>query len=270
MREPHDPMPDPMRCARAERPEKLLARAVASGDLACGSRRSFVMASAAIAAAFVAGCAAPVRRPEAAWAEPGSIPTTPEPAPEPLDRLADDSGSWQPIGAAALPYARPRFLWARGAPDASIMNPMLPVTAVTVHHDGLERLVTGTSTREMAERLELYRIGHRARGWGDIGYHLVIDRAGRLWQGRAIRWQGAHVKDHNEGNVGVLVMGNFELQEPTAAQVAALNRVLLDLQRVYRVQRGRFYTHREWESARTLCPGKSLQPVVASLRTDLA
>ena len=51
-------------------------------------------------------------------------------------------------------------------------------------------------------------------------------KGGVLWQGRSIRWQGAHVQHHNEGNIGVLVMGNFDLQSPTAAQLTARSAVL--------------------------------------------
>jgi len=78
------------------------------------------------------------------------------------------------------------------------------------------------------------------------------------------------VKDHNEGNIGILVMGNFELQEPTAAQVVSLSRVLSDLRRTYAIPGGRIYTHREWSDARTLCPGRALQPVVSEMRVALA
>jgi hypothetical protein len=120
----------------------------------------------------------------------------------------------------------------------------------------------------MAARIERYRVGHRARGWGDIGYHLVIDRGGAVWQGRSVRWQGAHVKDHNEGNIGVLVMGNFEVQQPAPAQLDTLARVVADLRRIYRIPQGRVMTHREWAGAQTLCPGRSLQPAVERIRRD--
>ena len=78
------------------------------------------------------------------------------------------------------------------------------------------------------------------------------------------------MKNHNEGNIGVLVMGNFERQQPTAAQMKTLDRVLRDLMRTYRVSKSRVYTHREWPDAETACPGRNLQPKVASLRTRLA
>ncbi|MFM7053059.1 MAG: peptidoglycan recognition family protein [Planctomycetota bacterium] len=276
--EPPDAAPDGWRADGALSPEAMLAEAAARGDLAWPSRRGFVAAGAFAAWALVAGCA-PKRvvssLPGAEWGEPGPMAPplreTDGDAEQPLQRTMIDAAGVAstragPFGPAALPYARPRALWAKGAPDLSIMNPMLPVTAMTVHHDGMDDLVTTSAPRDMAARIERYRVGHRARGWGDIGYHLVIDRGGAVWQGRSVLWQGAHVKDHNEGNIGVLVMGNFEVQAPTSVQVATLGRVIADLRRVYRIPASRVMTHREWQGAQTLCPGRALQPRVDEIR----
>jgi N-acetylmuramoyl-L-alanine amidase len=275
--EPLDPWPDSVRaCDRApsgaRSPENLLARAIARGDFRGASRRDFLLAAGiALPALAFLGCA-PARSttlPGAAWARADDLGPTPRPSgavgAAAAPRVVPEQN---PIAPAALPYARPRMLWARGEPDYKELNPMLPVTAITVHHDGLDSLVRGTSAREMTDRIELYRVGHRAQGWADIGYHLVIDRAGTLWQGRSIRWQGAHVKFRNEGNIGVLVMGNFDLQQPAAAQKATLERVLVDLMRTYGVPQSRVYTHREWPDAKTACPGRSLQSHMAGLRAS--
>jgi hypothetical protein len=162
---------------------------------------------------------------------------------------------------------RPRNAWAKAPPDPSIMDPMLPIRYLTVHHDGLDRLCVGQSYEEMAARIELYRVGHCARGWGDIGYHFVIDRSGALWQGRDLRWQGAHVKDRNEGNIGVLVMGNFELERPSEVQLAAMRTHLRALCAYYTIPWSRVLSHREWPGARTACPGRHLQEPFAALRT---
>lgn len=269
--EPRDPTP-PTLTSSGIAPEAMLAEAIARGAFDEPSRRAFLAVGAFGAAALLlAGCT-PSRStllPDAQWAKADDLNAicpaprkagAPTPTPKPLPALAVANSP------AALPYAKPRRFWARGEPDVSVLNPMLPVSAITVHHDGLDNLETGSSEREMMSRIELYRVGHRAKGWGDIGYHLVIDRAGTVWQGRSIRWQGAHVKNHNEGNIGVLVMGNFEVQRPTAAQLWALEKTLADLMKTYKVRKGAVYTHREWPDAQTACPGRNLQPRVADLR----
>ena len=242
------------------------------------SRRGFlqaaVLSSFALALAACSATTRSARIPPPEWSDVPATPKPPvvavKPAPKAPPATSKPIGETNPVGEAALPWAKPRYLWAKAQPDFANLNPMLPVTAITVHHDGLDDLVFATDTATMSARIEHYRMGHRGKGWADIGYHLVIDRSGTLWQGRAIRWQGAHVKNRNEGNVGVLVMGNFERQQPTAAQMKTLDRVLRDLMRTYRVSKSRVYTHREWPDAETACPGRNLQPKVASLRTRLA
>lgn len=296
-REPLDPRPDPWRVAGMVAPEVQLADAAERGDFREISRRAFVGASFAGTLALAA-CASSTTNsagngrtlPKGAWGEP-PVPRVPvelaaaptDPAAKSGDVKADGSATsekpadaadaqkaqFNPVGEAALPWAKPRFLWAKGQPLFGQLNPMLPVTCMTVHHDGLEELFWGTKPAEVASRLEHYRLGHLGRGWADIGYHLAIDRGGTLWQGRAIRWQGAHVQFHNEGNIGVLVMGNFDVQSPTIQQIATLRKVVEQLRATYGIKRGRVYTHKEWPNAQTACPGRTLQPRVEKLRKAL-
>jgi hypothetical protein len=228
------------------------------------SRRGFlVLAGAASCASVLAACGSPqrVRLPEAEWggAQTTSPSTGERSRPQPLPRVVEP-----PL---PFPGVRRRSEWARGEPDVGLMNPMLPVRYITIHHDGLDRLETGTSDGEMRSRIDLYRVGHRAKGWGDIGYHFVVDRAGVVWEGRNLRWQGAHVKDRNEGNIGVLVMGNFEIQRPTNAQLAALRTHLRALTTYYSVPWNRVFSHKEWPGAQTLCPGVHLQSEFVAIRS---
>lgn len=104
-----------------------------------------------------------------------------------------------------------------------------------------------------------------SNGWADIGYHYVVDPAGRVWEARPIQLQGAHVKYNNEGNLGVMVMGNFEEQYPTSAASASLDDFVAELMRRHGVGVGRVYTHREIRP--TACPGRNLQRVMESARS---
>ena len=116
----------------------------------------------------------------------------------------------------------------------------------------------------MRDRLELVRRSHVGRGFADLGYHYVIDRAGRIWEGRSLSYQGAHVKHQNPHNIGVMVMGNFELQSPTQPQLVTLTGAVRELRAKYRVPRRSVFTHRELGP--TTCPGKRLQTNVVALR----
>lgn len=134
---------------------------------------------------------------------------------------------------------------------------------MTVHHDGMPP-VWLSSRQDVASRIDQIRTAHQSNGWGDIGYHYIVDPFGQVWEGRPIAYQGAHVKDQNERNLGVLVLGNFEAQQPTSAQVAAVERFLVMQMRNYRVPVTRVNTHRELAS--TLCPGRNMQYAMNQLR----
>ena len=172
--------------------------------------------------------------------------------------------------ALAVPQWRakvvPRAAWAKGNPVQPRMNRMSPIRHITVHHDGMEPFFA-TDRESVAAHLEGIRRLHRGKGWGDIGYHFAVDPAGRVWEGRPLGWQGAHVKDHNPGNIGVVVLGNFQQQAPTKAQLDGVRNHVAMLMRVYNVPKSRVHTHREWPGAKTACPGASLQQSLEKIRS---
>lgn len=156
-----------------------------------------------------------------------------------------------------------RRSWASYGPNPALADPMRPVNRITVHHDGMNAF-TSTRQDDAMARLEQIRRAHVGRGWADIGYHYAIDPAGRVYEGRPLNLQGAHVKDENEGNLGILVMGNFMLQRPAGDALRSLETFLADQMRRYRVSLARVYTHQELRP--TACPGESLQREMLALR----
>lgn len=157
----------------------------------------------------------------------------------------------------------PRRYWTASRPNNSLINPMLtPIHKITIHHDGLPMPADDDSK----SRLEMIRYSHVNRnGWADIGYHFIVDRAGKVWEGRPINFQGAHVKNNNEHNIGVLCLGNFEIQQPSSSQLNGLAAQIAYLRRQYRLSINQIYTHQEINP--TKCPGRYLQPRVASMRS---
>lgn len=68
------------------------------------------------------------------------------------------------------------------------------------------------------------------RGWGDIGYNFLIDKWGRIWEGRAgggeLETIGAHTQNYNTNTVGVSVLGNYQEATVSNAAVDAIVRLL--------------------------------------------
>ena len=123
------------------------------------------------------------------------------------------------------------------------MNRMSPIRHITVHHDGMDPFFE-TDQSSVSAHLEGIRQLHQRKGWGDIGYHFAVDRAGRIWEARPLWYQGAHVKDHNPGNIGIVVLGNFEEQSPSQQQLVAVHGHIQVLMRAFRVPVTRVQTHR--------------------------
>ena len=187
-----------------------------------------------------------------------------------------DSGEDEVQDTAAAKLAVPsgviaRSRWAKGSPIPSRMNRMRPVKRITVHHDGMS-IYTATAWNDTASRLETIRSSHLRRTpekFGDIGYHFAIDPSGRVWQCRPLSWQGAHVARQNQGNLGIVVLGNYDKQTVNAKQQAALVRFMRVCMKQYKVPVSKVATHQEMDA--TACPGRSLQAfMVRARRSTLA
>lgn len=104
---------------------------------------------------------------------------------------------------------------------------------------------------------ETIRRWHVERGWSDIGYHIVITRAGNIEFGRDMELQGAHVYGHNHNSVGVCLVGGVNhAGEPennfTESQFKTLRVVLLYLRSKY--QGARVCGHRDFPEVAKQCP----------------
>ncbi len=225
------------------------------------TRRGFLL----LGLGLLAGCAKQTTRvmlPNPPWpaldlpplVKPEALPPRYKPPADPEPLLP--SSPWQATVLA-------RSKWAQGEPVTTQMNRLSPVRYITVHHDGMHPFFD-TDQRATAARIEAIRRAHRRRGWGDIGYHYVVDRAGRVWEGRSLRYQGAHVKNHNYANIGIVVLGNFDRQQPSQAQLASVHQLLSLLMDRYHVPASRVSTHQEW--APTACPGRYLQQFMNTSR----
>lgn len=230
------------------------------------SRREVVGGGLFLGLAALTGCAGggQARLPDPRWNTPGGTPvTTAPPTPQPLPAPVPNPGG----NIAVLP----RSAWTgAGVARPKNINPMNGVRRITIHHDGMNAF-SSTYLADSARRIEQVRQSHIQRKaksgerWADIGYHYVIDPAGRVFEARSSQYQGAHVEDQNENNLGIMVLGNYNRQRPTGASMDAMERMLGAQMRRYNVSVGRVRTHREL--APTACPGDSLQAFMNQIRS---
>ena len=220
------------------------------------------LALGGVASAALIGCATTTRR-------AGRLPDPDFPAVGPSGGRA--SLAFEPAleKVRAKSNTIARVHWAKGAPNPRGMNSQAPLKYITIHHDGLPTPLASDKSGPSKARLELIRTVHvRDRNWADIGYHYAIDRGGRIWDCRPLNYEGAHVKSHNPGNIGILVLGNFDLEKPASLQLRSLCTQVNALCLSYGIPKtkAKVRTHCEWASASTACPGRYLQPRFSSLR----
>ncbi len=136
------------------------------------------------------------------------------------------------------------------------------VDRITVHHTGEHPGMEGIPEIEVIQRIERY---HRdERHWAAIGYHYLVGKTGKVYEGRPVKYQGAHVSGANEHNLGISVIGDFMHQLPNPEQLGALKAFLTDSRNRFSVAKGRVYGHREL--GKSVCPGDALFAWVTAYR----
>lgn len=149
------------------------------------------------------------------------------------------------------------------------------VELLVVHHTAMK--TTGDSRTGHERMRALYQYHADNRGWGDIGYHYIIDEKGQIFEGRAGGKYvvGGHVYCANTGTIGIALMGNFDEERPAQSQVKALQWLLKDLADEYGIDVSRqtkfhgivmppIVGHRDLLS--TACPGHYLYRALSQIR----
>lgn len=129
----------------------------------------------------------------------------------------------------------------------------------------------------------IYAYHTKSRGWSDIGYNFLVDRFGRIWEGRFGGVDrpvvGAHTLGYNEDSFAMSALGNFETAKPTAALLDAYARLFawklslagIDPTSQQRVDGKDFAAisgHSDADS--TACPGRYLYDKLPAIRQQAA
>lgn len=164
-----------------------------------------------------------------------------------------------------------RLRWAqRQSPDVKLL---------VVHHTALE--VNGDDRSGLERVRALYEYHANSRGWGDVGYHYIIDENGVIYEGRAggDSVVGGHVYCGNVGTQGIALLGDFTKEQPTQKQVQSLQYMLDYLANLHDIDLRKSVTYkgqlmqpivRHKDLISTQCPGyylsSAFNQVVANVR----
>lgn len=128
-------------------------------------------------------------------------------------------------------------------------------TGVVIHHSVT---ATGKSREDVYAILRQIDAYHREEKYGGIGYNACVDYAGRIYQARGLKYQGAHVVDNNARNYGICYIGDGRDRVPAAAIAGLRKAVGICQDRAG--HKLRILGHQElWATA---CPGDNLMRIL--------
>ncbi|MFJ3512702.1 peptidoglycan recognition protein family protein [Streptomyces luteogriseus] len=140
----------------------------------------------------------------------------------------------------------------------------------------------------------IYRYHVKSMGWRDIGYNFLIDKCGKIYEGRAGGVAkpvlGAHTLGFNSNSMGIAVLGSYGATKPSKSAVKAVARLTAWKLGLYRVNpKGKTTLksagsnlHRKGKKVRlnvisghrdgfkTECPGRKLYGKLGSARSKAA
>ncbi|WP_324652758.1 N-acetylmuramoyl-L-alanine amidase [Georgenia sp. H159] len=162
-------------------------------------------------------------------AAPAAAPTVTQPAgtTTAVASASTQSSGVMATGIAPRPSITSRAGW--GADEAKMnWRPYhVDLRAAVVHHTAGSNNYTQSQTPGVVRGI--YHYHAVTRGWGDIGYNFLVDKWGRIYEGRSGSLAaasgkmpvGAHAAPFNTGTMGLSVMGDYtKVGVPQAAMDA--------------------------------------------------
>ncbi|WP_290818167.1 N-acetylmuramoyl-L-alanine amidase [Halovivax sp.] len=130
-------------------------------------------------------------------------------------------------------------------------------SGIAVHHTGQYGSASGKEGT-----VQSIHADHFSNGWSDIGYHLIIDKSGAVYEGMPLGARGNHTSGHNSDNVGIALIGDFDDDEPgdSSEQFDALEDCLDAVGEEFDIEitRENVKGHNEFSSHETNdCPGEN-------------
>ena len=127
----------------------------------------------------------------------------------------------------------------------------------------------------------IYAYHTQSRGWSDVGYNFLVDRFGRIWEGRYGGIDrpvvGAHTLGYNDYAFAMSAIGNFDVAQPRQAMLQAYGALFawklslhgIDASSTRQRVGSRWFPaingHRDAGS--TACPGRYLYAKLGTIRS---
>lgn len=131
-----------------------------------------------------------------------------------------------------------------------------PWTHIMIHHSATPD--GATFSWSAIRRFHKTDPQHR---WADIGYHFGVERVGAEYEalvGRPLDRLGAHCPqgDMNKNAIGICVVGNYDIIEPSRLALGVLqDRLLRPLMRQFNIPPANIVFHHTFNPAKS-CPGE--------------
>ncbi|WP_040632756.1 FG-GAP-like repeat-containing protein [Mobilicoccus pelagius] len=130
--------------------------------------------------------------------------------------------------AASRPQIRSRAEWGadeslrRGSPSYGV------VRGAIVHHTAGTNNYSPSQVPAILRGIYAFHV--KDRGWSDIGYNFLVDKWGRVWEGRyggtSRALVGAQASGFNSVTMGISVMGDYRQVQPSPAAIDAVTRTI--------------------------------------------
>lgn len=130
-----------------------------------------------------------------------------------------------------MPAIITRAQWGAGAGTSCSAPTSQPkALGVVIHHTAGSNTYTAAQAAGLVRSYQAYHV--KGHGWCDIGYNFLVDRFGRVYEGRKggmlkqVRAAHSGVDAVNQWATGISMMGNFETVAPSDAMKSAVVRLV--------------------------------------------
>jgi len=174
--------------------------------------------------------------------------------------------------------------WRQGLPDPKPGRVTTEINHCIIHHSA-----GNTSDTNYTNIIRnIYLLHTESNGWDDIGYNYVVAGNGQIYNGRDPQGagdedniQGAHFCAKNSGTMGICLLGNYDVDTPSASLIQSVEKLLT--WKLYKEnlsakdssihpQNGSKYLAtigQHKDGCSTLCPGKNTTTLITDIRSNV-